>query len=468
MVVVAKELIVSNPFNGEELVTIQMGSVEDVNEAYEKAQQAQEEWKKVPSSEKQQILLKAAALLEERRNEIVHILNAEAGSSHIKANSEITAAIDCIKESASLPFRVQHSIQPSKVSGKTNRIYRDPVGVIGVITPWNFPLSLSIRAVAPALALGNAVVLKPSLDTPISGGIFLAKVFEDAGLPEGLLSVIIASSSSIGDSFIENPIPRIISFTGSTEAGRHIAATAGRCLKKVSLELGGNNAFIVLDDADLEKAVEAAIFGKFLNQGQICMAINRIIVDQKVYEPFKQAFFEKAKGLTVGDPSDPNIVMGPLINEKQVKSIQTLVEQGIEAGANLLLEGTVNGNLVSPFVFSEVRNDMNIAQSEIFGPIALLIPAENEEEAVKMANDTPYGLTGSVFSHSKERALDVAEKMKVGMFHINDQSVNSDFLLPFGGEKDSGIGRHGAEWAIEEYTTVKWVSIQEKLKDYPF
>ncbi|WP_227935263.1 aldehyde dehydrogenase family protein [Alkalihalobacillus deserti] len=461
-------LSVENPYTNKELVKIKMATTSDVNKAYEEAERVQKKWAQTSPYEKEKILRKAADLLEERREQIVDLIINEAGGSRIKANMEVSGSINLVKEAASYPFQMETRIFPSIVPGKTNMVIKEPVGVVSIITPWNFPFSLSMRSVAPALATGNGVVIKPSLDTPITGGLLLAKIFEDAGLPAGLISVIVASSQDIGNSFITNSVPKIVSFTGSTEVGRKIAQVAGENLKKVSLELGGNNAFIVLDDANIENAAKAAVFGKFLHQGQICMAINRIIVDKAVYNEFVEKFVHKVSNLKVGDPENQETVIGPLINQKQVETVKGLLEKGIEEGAKVALEGKIVGNVVTPFVLTDVKNNMSIAQSEIFGPIALIIPVQDEDEAVRIANDSQYGLSGAVFSRSTKRALNVAKQIKTGMIHINDQTVNNEPMVPFGGEKDSGIGRHGGEWSVEEFTTVKWISLQEKERAFPF
>ena len=461
-------LTVQNPYTNAELVKIKMAGIEDVNLAYEEAERKQQEWAHISPRQKENILRKAAQLLEERREQIVDLLIQEGGGTWIKANSEVSASINLINEAAMFPYQMQTQMFPSIIAGKTNMVLKEPLGVVGIITSWNFPLSLTIRSLAPALATGNGVVIKPSLDTPITGALLLARIFEDAGIPKGLISVIIASSQDIGNSFIEHPIPEIISFTGSTEVGRLIGKVAGGNLKKVSLELGGNNAFIVLDDADIELATTAAIFGKFLHQGQICMAINRLIVEESIYKKFVELFVQKASKLKAGDPMNKDTVIGPLINKKQVDTIKELLQVGLKEGAKLSLEGSVEGNVVEPIVLSDVKNDMTIAQSEIFGPIALIIPVQNEVEAIRIANDSQYGLSGAVFSKSTERAFNVAKQIKTGMIHINDQTVNNEPMVPFGGEKDSGIGRHGGVWAVEEFTTVKWISIQEAPRKYPF
>lgn len=457
-----------NPYNEETLVEIRLASVEDIDEAYRSAQKAQQEWKKVNAYQKVAIMEKAIELVKERREELLKILVEENGASHTKANIEIDAAIGIMKEAATFPLRMQGKIMPSVIPGKENRIYLDPAGVVGIISPFNFPFHLTMRSLAPALATGNGVVLKPDLQTMISGGLFIGKIFEDAGIPKGLLNVTVCSSSEIKDAFVEHPIPQIISFTGSTRVGRHIGELCGRHLKRVALELGGNNAMIVLKDADIERAASSAAFGKFLNSGQICMSLNRIIVERPVYDAFLKAFVDKASQIKYGDPRKEDVVVGPLINHKQVDRIQKLIDQSIEQGARFALRGKVEGNVMAPTILSDVTNDMPIAQEEIFGPVVGVIAAENEEEAIRLANDSEYGLSGAVHAGSIEHGVQVARQIVTGMIHVNDQGVNDEPIVAFGGEKASGLGRYGGEWALHEFTTTQWVSVQSEAREYPF
>ena len=457
-----------NPYNEETLAEIRLASVEDIDEAYRSAQKAQQEWKKVNAYQKVAIIEKAIELVKERREELLKILVEENGASHTKANIEIDAAIGIMKEAATFPLRMQGKIMPSVIPGKENRIYLDPAGVVGIISPFNFPFHLTMRSLAPALATGNGVVLKPDLQTMISGGLFIGKIFEDAGIPKGLLNVTVCSSSEIKDAFVEHPIPQIISFTGSTRVGRHIGELCGRHLKRVALELGGNNAMIVLKDADIERAASSAAFGKFLNSGQICMSLNRIIVERPVYDAFLKAFVDKASQIKYGDPRKEDVVVGPLINHKQVDRIQKLIDQSIEQGARFALRGKVQGNVMAPTILSDVTNDMPIAQEEIFGPVVGVIAAENEEEAIRLANDSEYGLSGAVHAGSIEHGVQVARQIVTGMIHVNDQGVNDEPIVAFGGEKASGLGRYGGEWALHEFTTTQWVSVQSEAREYPF
>ncbi|MGQ7277776.1 aldehyde dehydrogenase family protein [Brevibacillus thermoruber] len=457
-----------NPYNDETLVYIRLANLDDINDAYESAKRVQKEWAQVNPYERSRIMERAAELLSQRRQELIDIITTETGSSVVKANVEIDFAMAIIKEAATFPIRMRGHILPSLIPGKENRIYRNPAGVVGVISPFNFPFYLSMRSVAPALATGNGVVLKPDSQTMIAGGLYIGKLFEDAGIPKGLLNVVVFNTGEIGDAFVEHPIPRIISFTGSTQVGRHIGELCGRNLKRVALELGGNNAMIVLADADVEKAAGAAAFGKFMHAGQICMAINRVIVDQTIYEPFLETFVRKAKAIPCGDQSNPETIIGPLINAKQVSRILALIEKSKSEGAKVALEGSVNGNVMSPFVLRDVTNEMTIAQEEIFGPVASVIAAKDEEDAIRIANDSPYGLSGAVYGGRLEHAVEVAKRIETGMIHVNDQSVNDEPIIAFGGEKSSGLGRYGGEWALDEFTTVKWVSVQIQDRTYPF
>jgi aldehyde dehydrogenase (NAD+) len=342
------------------------------------------------------------------------------------------------------------------------------VGVVGVISPFNFPFNLSMRSVAPAIGAGNGVVLKPHDDTPITGGTLVAKIFEEAGIPKGLLNVVVADLAEIGDNFVEHPIPRVISFTGSEAVGRHIGGVAGRALKKAILELGGNSALIVLNDADLELAINAAVFSRFAHQGQVCMCSNRILVQRSVYNEFLNRFVDRVSKLKAGDPRDGQTDLGPLINERQSKAFEQQVQKGIEDGARVVLKGAVTGNVASPTVFADVKPDMWVARNEMFGPAVCVMPFDSEEEAIRIANDSPYGLSGAILTRDAEHGAELAKQIESGMVHVNDGTINDDPNIAFGGEKASGVGRLNGKWALEEFTTLKWVSVQHKPRHYPF
>ncbi|MDR6575877.1 aldehyde dehydrogenase family protein [Pseudomonas extremaustralis] len=465
-----KALNVTNPYDGRLLVEIPQASRDDLNEAYQKAADAQLAWAATGPAERSAVLLRAVQILDERQEEIIDWIIRESGSTRLKAQIEWGATRSITLESASYPGRVYGRIIASNIPGKENRIYRKPIGVVGVISPWNFPLHLTQRSVAPALALGNAVVIKPASDTPVCGGLLLARVFEEAGLPAGLLSVLVGAGSEIGDAFVEHPIPAFISFTGSTPVGLNIGrrASGGEHLKHVALELGGNSPFVVLADADLKQAAKAAVMGKFLHQGQICMAINRIIVEDGVYDQFVKLFAQKVKTLKIGDPDLADTVIGPIINRKQLEGLEAKIVRAKEEGALVLVEGETRGLLLPPHVFVEVTQDMEIAREEIFGPLVGILRARNEAHALELANDSEFGLSSAVFTSNLERGVRFAQKIKAGMTHVNDIPVNDEAHVPFGGEKNSGLGRFNGEWIIQEFTTDHWISVQQTPRHYPF
>jgi acyl-CoA reductase-like NAD-dependent aldehyde dehydrogenase len=457
-----------NPYNGEVITNFQLAGLSDLDEAYRSAAAAQAVWAEVNPFEKRAILEKAIAWIEQNESDISDIIVEELGGTRLKAAIEIYLVKNFIKEASTYPLRMTGEILPSTVDGKENRLYRVPAGVVGVISPFNFPFNLSIRSVAPALGAGNGVVLKPHDDTPISGGTLVAKIFEEAGIPKGLLNVVVADIAEIGDMFVEHPIPRIISFTGSEAVGRHIGGVAGRCLKKAILELGGNSALIVLQDADLETAVNAAVFSRFAHQGQVCMCSNRILVQRSVYDGFLKKFVDRVSKLKVGDPRDPQTDLGPLINQRQAETFAKQVQKGIEEGARPVLRGKVDGNLASPTVFADVKAEMWVAQNEMFGPAVCVMPFDTPDEAIKIANDSPYGLSGAIHTRDAEHGAELAKHIHTGMVHVNDGTINDDPLIAFGGEKASGVGRLNGKWALEEFTTLKWISVQHKPRHYPF
>lgn len=465
-----RKLQVQNPFTQETLLELNLATREDMNEAFEAARQAQAEWAAMAPAARAAVLHKAVAIFDQRKDEIVDWIIRESGSTRIKAQIEWGAARAITLEAASFPSRVHGRILPSGVPGKESRVYRKPLGVVGVISPWNFPLHLTQRSVAPALALGNAVVVKPASDTPVTGGLLIARIFEEAGLPSGVLSVVVGSGAEIGDAFVEHPVPAFISFTGSTEIGLNIGrlASGGKHLKHVALELGGNSPFVVLADADVEQAVNAAVVGKFLHQGQICMAVNRIIVEQPLAEEFTRRYAERVKALPYGDPSKPETVVGPVINHKQLQGLLQKIETAKAEGAEVLVGGEPQGNVLPPHVFGKVTADMDIAKEEIFGPLVGIQVARDEQHALELANQSDYGLSSAVFTGSLERGVRFAQGIHAGMTHINDMPVNDEPNAAFGGEKSSGLGRFNGEWAIEEFTTDHWITVQHEPRRYPF
>ncbi|MDQ0456766.1 aldehyde dehydrogenase family protein [Rhizobium paknamense] len=455
-------LLDHNPYDDAVLAEISQAGLADLDRAFAAAQQAQGQWAATAPSERASVFLRAVAILDSRRDEIIDWLIQEAGSTRIKAGIEWGAVRAGMLEAATMPAAAHGYLMPVDRPGKEARVYKKPVGVVGVISPWNFPFHLSNRSVAPALALGNAVVLKPSNDTPVTGGLLLAKIYEEAGLPPGVLNVVVGSSSVIGDAFARHPVPRVLTFTGSTPVGRHIARVAGESplLKRIGLELGGNAPLVVLDDADLEKAVHAALMGRFLHQGQICMSTNRIIVDASLHDRFVEAYTEAAKAVKFGDPNAPDTLVGPLCNDNQLRNVRAAIALARASGFRECLSGPIEGRVVAPHVFAEVTNDSKFARNEIFGPVAPIIRARDEAEALAFANDTEFGLSSAVFTGNEARGLAFAQRIEAGMTHINDITIHDYPHVMFGGEKNSGLGRFNGKWIIEEFTTDHLITVQ--------
>ena len=457
-----------NPYNGEVLSTLKMGTINDIDQAYKASLAAKEQWDKVNPYKKRDILEKATHYIEQHKEEITEMIIDELGGTRLKAAFEIGLVINMIKEAATFPLRMEGKILPSIEDDKENRLYRIPVGVVGVISPFNFPFFLSMKSVAPAIGAGNGVVLKPHEETPVTGGTLIAKIFEEAGVPKGLLNVVITDINEIGDSFIEHPIPRIISFTGSTKVGSHIGQVAIKNFKKPILELGGNSAFIIMEDADLDYAVNAATFSRFTHQGQICMSANRVLVHRSAYKLFNEKFKEKVSSLKVGDPRDPETIIGPIVNERQASNLQSIINKGIEQGASTLLKGKITGNMVEPTILIDVTPAMLIAQEELFGPVVCVIPFDTEEEAIAIANNTRFGLSGAIHTANVERGVQMAKKIHSGMIHVNDITINDEPIVAFGGENQSGIGRLNGQWSLDEFTTMKWISVNYGQRNFPY
>ena len=457
-----------NPYTREAIATVPAGIEDDVDAAYEAAAEAQEQWSAQPPQARAGAITAALEFVGDHRAEIAELLAVESGSTQVKCEIELETARGIMQQAASYPFRMDGQHMESITPGKENVAERVPVGVVGVISPWNFPLHLSMRAVAPAIAAGNAVVLKPASNTPITGGLLLARIFEAAGVPEGLINVVPGRGSEIGDAVAGHEIPRVIAFTGSTEVGQRVAEQAASTCALPALELGGNNVHVVTDDADLERAVDGGVFGSFLHQGQICISINRHLVHEDVYDDYVDALADRAASLPTGDPRDEETIVGPIIDEGQRDQILEYVEGSVDDGATVETGGEHDGLVVDPTVLSNVDNDMAAACNEHFGPVAPVIPFSSVDEAIALANDTIHGLSGSVHSEDLEQARRIADGIDTGMIHINDQPVNDEPHVPFGGMKQSGIGRYNGEQILEEVTTTKWRSVQHEPREYPF
>lgn len=462
------DIIDFNPYDETKLAAVTVATAAEVDQAYRAAERAQETWAATNPYTRRTVFERALRIIEEREDEIADAIVTELGGTRLKAAFELHLTKEFLREAVQLALRPEGRIIASPVDGKENRVYRVPVGVVGIISPFNFPFLLSMKSVAPALALGNAVVLKPHQNTPVCGGTLLAKVFEEAGLPAGLLNVVVTDIAEIGDALLTHPVPKVISFTGSDKVGQHVATVCAAHFKHAVLELGGNSALIVLDDADIDYAVDAAVFSRYVHQGQVCMAANRILVDRGVEQEFTEKFVAKVKTLRTGDPADPATHIGPLINASQAEAVTSVVEQAVAAGATALVHGRADGSLVSPTVLTGLAADSPALQQEIFGPVALLVPFDGEDEAVRIANDTPYGLSGAVHTGDIERGVRLARRVRTGMIHINDGTVHDEPIVPFGGEKRSGLGRLNGESMVDVFTTQQWISIQHGRSSFPF
>lgn len=463
-----ERIAVTTPIDQSEIATVPAGATDDIDDAYDAAATAQRKWKEMPSGERAAVLEDVTKLLQTHEDEIVSTLAIEAGSTRVKGTIEVKNAGNFLEYASTLPAELRGKVGPSSIPDKENRIEREPAGVIGVISPWNFPLSLTMRAVAPAVALGNAVVIKPATETPITGGLLVAKLFEMAGLPEGVINVVTGHGSEIGDRMAAHPDANVMAFTGSTGVGRHVSKLAAEQLTEQAMELGGNNPHVVLEDADVNDAVDSGLFGTFLHQGQVCISLNRHLVHESIYDEYVEKLATRADKLPIGDPRDSEPVIGPIINESQRDELVGYIERTVAQGGEIETGGGFEDLYLEPTVLSQVTNEMAAACNEHFGPIAPVIPFASDREAVRLANETEYGLAASVYSGEIPRAKDIGDQIEVGMIHINDQPINSSPRIPFGGRKASGLGQFNGEAIVKKFTEPKWFSIQTTQRTYPF
>jgi aldehyde dehydrogenase (NAD+) len=417
------------------------------------------------------LFLKAADILEKKKGEILAALAEETGCAFGFAMFQAGFTPGLLREAAAQSHQANGEVIPSDLPGAFYMAIRQPVGVVAGIGPWNAPLILSLRSICMPIAYGNTAVLKPSTESAVAGGILIAEVFHQAGFPKGVLNVVTngpGRSGEIGDEFIENPKVRRINLTGSSAVGRQIAEKAGRYLKRVALELGGQNPLIILRDADVDYAVNAAAFGGFLHQGQICMSTRRIIIEKPVAAAFIEKFVAKVSKLKVGDPKDPETIIGPIINKYQLEDIRKSVDAAVRNGAKVLCGGKSEGPCYYPTVLTHVKPGTPFCYEETFGPVVSIVEVEDEEKAIAIANETSYGLSAAVITRDFVKGLAIAERIESGIVHINDQTVHDEPQVPFGGVKDSGWGRFGGRAALEEFTELRWISMQRSPRQYPF
>ncbi|GII85536.1 benzaldehyde dehydrogenase [Sphaerisporangium siamense] len=452
---------------GERIGEIALADEADVERAGAAAAEAQRAWARASFRERSAVMARAGQALEGMRADIVAMMIRETGCIRAKAEQEITKAQDELRAAAELADQPYGQLLPHDDPAVLSMARRVPVGVVGVIAPWNAPLMLAIRSVAPALVLGNAVLLKPDVKTALSGGVALARVFEAAGLPDGLLHVL-PGGPATGEAVVRSPHTSVISFTGSSATGRRVGELAGGLLKRVVLELGGNNAFIVLDDADLDAAVNNAAWGSLLHQGQICMATGRHLVHERIADEYVARLTEHARSLVMGDPKRPEVRVGPLIDARQAGRVHAIVTAAVEAGAVVGAGGTQEGPFYRPTVLDRVDPGSPAFTEEIFGPVIPVTRFGSDEEAAELANRTSYGLSAAVHTRDLARGLALADRLRTGMVHVNGQTINDAAHVPMGGMGASGNGgRYGGHWNLDEFTYWQWVTTRSTPPAYP-
>jgi len=455
------------PATGDTIGTVGRAGAADAERAARRAAEAQAEWGATPFIQRAEVLRRAGQLWQEHAPEVMDWLVRESGSTKPFAGFQVHVATEETYAAAALAAEPYGRLLRTEAP-RLSMARRLPAGVVGVIAPFNAPLILSIRSVAPALALGNAVLLKPDPRTAICGGVTLARIFVEAGLPPGLLHVL-PGGPEIGEAIIVEPRVRIISFTGSTAAGRKVGALAAQHLKRAHLELGGNSALIVLDDVDVDRAVAAAAWGSYFHQGQICMATSRHLVASSIAEEYGSRLAAMADSLQVGNPASQEVNLGPIIDERQRDSIHELVTSSVAAGATLAAGGTYQGLFYRPTVLTDVTAGMPAFRKEIFGPVAPVTPFTTLDEAVSLAADTEYGLSLAIMSRDVMKALDLAERIPSGIVHINEQTVDDEAIAPFGGVGASGTGSRlgGKEWNLDAFTETQWVTVNGEIMPRP-
>ncbi|MBZ9645033.1 aldehyde dehydrogenase family protein [Streptomyces sp. PSKA30] len=460
-----------NPRTGDVFVRVPAAGPEDVTLAVDAADAAFASWAATAPSVRRELLHKAAGLLEQRAGEFTDIMLAETGGTRTWAGFNIHMSATLIRQAATMATSPVGKLLASDVTGEWSMAVREPAGVVAAFVPWNGPLILCARAVAVALATGNPVIIRPSEDGPITSGYFLADILTEAGLPPGVVNVVTndrADAPGVVEALIADTRVRRVNFTGSAPVGRIVGQLAGEHLTPAILELGGKNPIVVLDDADVDYAAAGVTVAKFMNSGQICMCVDRVIVQDSVYDAFTEAFLAKVASLGQGDPDDPHTLVGPLINARAAERVAGLVADAVANGATVLAGGgDADGAFYPATVLADVTPDMRIYHEEVFGPVATLFRVQSTEDAVALANDTPYGLSSAVYSENATRGLAVARSLRHGAVHVNDHSVSDEPQAPVGGVKDSGFGHFGSEWGAEFFTETRWITLADRHSTYP-
>jgi benzaldehyde dehydrogenase (NAD) len=460
-----------NPLDGTVATRAPACSPADAVMAVEAAAEAFKKWSETGPGERRALLLKAAEKLEAKTPQFVEAVPAETGATGMWAGFNVFLAAGMIREAASLTTQIAGEVIPSDVPGSLAMGIRQPAGVVLGIAPWNAPIILGVRAICVPLACGNTVVLKGSENCPRTHQL-IVEAFQEAGFPAGVVNYITnapADAGAVVEAMVAHPAVRRVNFTGSTKVGRIIAMTCAKYLKPVVLELGGKAPLVVLDDADLDDAVNGAAFGAFANSGQICMSTERIIVDTKIANGFVDKFVTKAKGLPLGDPRKPEpVVLGSVIGMNTVTHCNALIDDAVAKGAKIVCGGKAETTLMPATVLDHVTPQMRIYHEETFGPVKCIVRVNGVDEAIACANDNEYGLSAAVFGRDIARALNVARKIDSGICHVNGPTVHDEAQMPFGGVKGSGMGRFGGKAGIAEFTELRWITVQTGARHYPF
>ena len=459
-----------NPYTGEVYAHLPAAKREDATRAIEAAKAAFPEWSNTPPNVRRKIFLKAADIMERRQDELVKAMMEEVGGTIGISMFQMFFVPGLYRMAAGAAYDVKGEIIPADHANSFFMAIRQPAGVVSCFGPFNVPYILCSRSFALPVAYGNTAVLKPSEEASVTGGILLAEIFEEAGLPPGVLNVITSSREDaveVGEEMIAHPAVRRISFTGSTEVGRIIAEKAGRHLKRAVLELGGKDPLIILADADIDYAVDAAAWGAFLHQGQICMSTERIIIEKKIADEFTEKLKARAQALPMGDPTNPAIAIGPLINQRAVDLVHAHVQEAVAAGAELVTGGQYDNLIYHPTIVTDVKPTMRLFTDQTFGPVAPIVVVNDAEEALAVANNSKYGLSSGIITKDFTRALDIAMRLETGMVHIGDQTINDEPQVPFGGVKGSGYGRFGGQAALDEFTELRWINVQRTPRTFP-
>lgn len=459
-----------NPISGEEATRAAAATVEDAKAACEAAAAAFPKWSALGPNERRAMLNKAADLLEQRANQFATLVMAETGATAGWGHFNIHLAAGMLREAAAMTTQITGEVVPSDVPGNMAMALRQPVGVVLGIAPWNAPIILGVRAIAMPLACGNTVILKASEVCPATHRL-IAATLRDAGLGDGVVNVIThepKDAEKIAEALISHPAVKRVNFTGSTRVGKILAGISAKYLKPILLELGGKAPLVVLEDADIDAAVNATVFGAFANSGQICMSTERVIVHEKVADEFAAKLAKRVAELPCGDPRKGDVVLGSVVGKPTVDRVTTLVKDAVSKGAKVLTGGDSDGTVMKGIVVDRVTPDMQLFREESFGPQVSITRVKDTEEAIRLANDTEYGLSAALFTRDIAKGLELAKRIETGICHINGPTVHDEAQMPFGGVKASGYGRFGGKAGIDAFTELRWITVQLTPRQYPF